>query len=79
MSTMLDLPPHSDKVCLSLKHTCSTLTWHFSGCIHRHVRPGEGFVPNFHLFESGDVNGENEQSVFTFLKVMTRVVTTTQL
>lgn len=35
----------------------------------RHVRPGNGFVPNFLLFEKGDVNGENEQEVFTFLKV----------
>jgi glutathione peroxidase-family protein len=33
------------------------------------VRPGGGFVPNFQLFEKGDVNGENEQKVFTFLKV----------
>lgn len=35
----------------------------------RHVRPGRGFVPNFQLFEKGDVNGEKEQKVFTFLKV----------
>lgn len=35
----------------------------------RHVRPGNGFVPNFLLFEKGDVNGQNEQEVFTFLKV----------
>ncbi|MCJ8735617.1 hypothetical protein PDJAM_G00249330 [Pangasius djambal] len=34
----------------------------------KHIRPGKGFVPNFQLFESGDVNGKNEQSVFTFLK-----------
>ncbi|KAF5896207.1 glutathione peroxidase 3, partial [Clarias magur] len=34
----------------------------------KHIRPGKGFVPNFHLFETGDVNGINEQSVFTFLK-----------
>lgn len=33
------------------------------------MRPGGGFVPNFLLFEKGDVNGENEQKVFTFLKV----------
>lgn len=32
------------------------------------VRPGNGFVPNFLLFEKGDVNGRNEQGVFTFLK-----------
>uniref|UniRef100_A0A8C7BBN2 Glutathione peroxidase 6 n=1 Tax=Neovison vison TaxID=452646 RepID=A0A8C7BBN2_NEOVI len=34
----------------------------------RYVRPGGGFVPNFQLFEKGDVNGEKEQKVFTFLK-----------
>uniref|UniRef100_A0A8C9A4Q2 Glutathione peroxidase n=1 Tax=Prolemur simus TaxID=1328070 RepID=A0A8C9A4Q2_PROSS len=34
----------------------------------KYVRPGGGFVPNFLLFEKGDVNGENEQKVFTFLK-----------
>lgn len=35
----------------------------------RYVRPGGGFVPNFQLFEKGDVNGEKEQKVYTFLKV----------
>lgn len=34
----------------------------------KHVRPGDGFVPNFLLFEKGDVNGKDEQPVFTFLK-----------
>uniref|UniRef100_A0A3Q3GUJ8 Glutathione peroxidase n=2 Tax=Labrus bergylta TaxID=56723 RepID=A0A3Q3GUJ8_9LABR len=34
----------------------------------KHVRPGNGFVPNFLLFEKGDVNGNDEQEVFTFLK-----------
>ncbi|KAL7868366.1 hypothetical protein SRHO_G00097500 [Serrasalmus rhombeus] len=34
----------------------------------KHVRPGSGFVPNFQLFEKGNVNGEKEQSLFTFLK-----------
>uniref|UniRef100_A0A2K5CKJ0 Glutathione peroxidase n=1 Tax=Aotus nancymaae TaxID=37293 RepID=A0A2K5CKJ0_AOTNA len=29
---------------------------------------GGGFVPNFQLFEKGDVNGEKEQKVFSFLK-----------
>ncbi|MBV94986.1 Glutathione peroxidase 6, partial [Eschrichtius robustus] len=33
-----------------------------------YVRPGGGFVPNFQLFEKGDVNGEKEQKVFSFLK-----------
>ena len=35
----------------------------------RHVRPGNGFVPNFLLFQRGDVNGDTEQGVYTFLKV----------
>uniref|UniRef100_A0AAZ1X4U7 Glutathione peroxidase n=1 Tax=Oreochromis aureus TaxID=47969 RepID=A0AAZ1X4U7_OREAU len=35
----------------------------------KHVRPGNGFIPNFLLFEKGDVNGKNEQEVYTFLKV----------
>ncbi|XP_058522981.1 glutathione peroxidase 6 [Ochotona princeps] len=34
----------------------------------QYVRPGGGFVPSFQLFEKGDVNGKNEQQVFTFLK-----------
>ncbi|KAK0153266.1 Glutathione peroxidase 3 [Merluccius polli] len=34
----------------------------------KHVRPGKGFVPNFQLFERGDINGANEQPVYTFLK-----------
>ncbi|KAM3613332.1 uncharacterized protein V6R79_024395 [Siganus canaliculatus] len=34
----------------------------------KHVRPGNGFVPNFLLFEKGDVNGRKEQGLFTFLK-----------
>uniref|UniRef100_A0A671F416 Glutathione peroxidase n=1 Tax=Rhinolophus ferrumequinum TaxID=59479 RepID=A0A671F416_RHIFE len=34
----------------------------------KYVRPGGGFVPNFQLFEKGDVNGEKEQKVYTFLK-----------
>uniref|UniRef100_A0AAQ6A6P8 glutathione peroxidase n=1 Tax=Amphiprion ocellaris TaxID=80972 RepID=A0AAQ6A6P8_AMPOC len=35
----------------------------------KHVRPGNGFVPSFLLFEKGDVNGKDEQEVYTFLKV----------
>lgn len=38
----------------------------------RYVRPGGGFIPNFQLFEKGDVNGEKEQKFYTFLKVSTR-------
>lgn len=34
----------------------------------KYVRPGNGFVPNFLLFEKLDVNGKNEQPVYTFLK-----------
>ncbi|RLW03066.1 hypothetical protein DV515_00006856 [Chloebia gouldiae] len=34
----------------------------------RYVRPGGGFVPNFQLFQKGDVNGAKEQKIFTFLK-----------
>jgi len=34
----------------------------------KHVRPGNGFVPNFQLFERGNVNGPKEQGVYTFLK-----------
>lgn len=36
---------------------------------YRYVRPGKGFLPNFQLFAKGDVNGEKEQEIFTFLKV----------
>uniref|UniRef100_A0A8C3PS38 Glutathione peroxidase n=1 Tax=Calidris pygmaea TaxID=425635 RepID=A0A8C3PS38_9CHAR len=35
----------------------------------KYVRPGGGFVPNFQLFQKGDVNGAKEQKVYTFLKV----------
>ncbi|NWZ58729.1 GPX3 peroxidase, partial [Haliaeetus albicilla] len=34
----------------------------------KYVRPGGGFVPNFQLFQKGDVNGAKEQKVYTFLK-----------
>ncbi|CAM4587472.1 unnamed protein product [Lepidochelys olivacea] len=34
----------------------------------KYVRPGGGFVPNFQLFQKGDVNGEEEQKFYTFLK-----------
>ncbi|OXB76176.1 UNVERIFIED_CONTAM: hypothetical protein H355_016754 [Colinus virginianus] len=33
-----------------------------------YVRPGGGFVPNFQLFQKGDVNGAKEQKVYSFLK-----------
>ncbi|KAG5264046.1 hypothetical protein AALO_G00271540 [Alosa alosa] len=34
----------------------------------KYARLGNGFVPNFQLFEKGDVNGRKEQGLFTFLK-----------
>lgn len=34
----------------------------------KYVRPGDGFVPTFPLAGKGDVNGVNENPVFTFLK-----------
>ncbi|MGH0168766.1 UNVERIFIED_CONTAM: hypothetical protein FKN15_055752 [Acipenser sinensis] len=34
----------------------------------KYVRPGGGFVPNFQLFQKGDINGQHEQKVYTFLK-----------
>nr|XP_048317064.1 epididymal secretory glutathione peroxidase [Myodes glareolus] len=34
----------------------------------KYVRPGRGYIPNFQLFAKGDVNGEKEQKIFTFLK-----------
>jgi len=35
----------------------------------KYVRPGNDFVPNFQLFEKGDVNGAKENPLFTHLKV----------
>lgn len=40
----------------------------------RHVRPGDGFVPNFQMFAKSDVNGEKENPVYTFLKSRCRSV-----
>nr|CAD7416214.1 unnamed protein product [Timema poppensis] len=34
----------------------------------RHVRPGNGFTPNFLLFKKIHVNGDQEQPLFTYLK-----------
>jgi len=34
----------------------------------RYVRPGNGFVPNFQLFQKIDVNGDEEEPLYTFLK-----------
>lgn len=60
-------------------------TRHTSACCplvpHRYVRPGGGFVPNFQLFQKGDVNGAKEQKVYSFLKVgaVPRVEGSTQI
>lgn len=34
----------------------------------RYVRPGHNFIPNFQLFKKADVNGKNEQPLYTYLK-----------
>lgn len=36
----------------------------------KYVRPGHGFVPKFPIFTKTEVNGENEDPLFTFLKVV---------
>lgn len=37
--------------------------------ILKYVRPGGGFVPKFPVFGKVEVNGLNEDSLFTYLKV----------
>jgi len=34
----------------------------------KHVRPGDDFIPNFEMFAKSDVNGKNENPIYTFLK-----------
>lgn len=34
----------------------------------QYVRPGNGFVPNFKLFKKIEVNGDNEEPLYKFLK-----------
>jgi len=34
----------------------------------KHVRPGNGFAPNFTMFAKTEVNGENEHPLYTYLK-----------
>lgn len=34
----------------------------------KYVRPGNGFVPNFQLFEKIEVNGAKEHPLYTYLK-----------
>jgi glutathione peroxidase-family protein len=38
----------------------------------KYVRPGNGFVPAFPMFEKGDVNGAKENPMYTHLKVRTQ-------
>jgi len=42
----------------------------------QHVRPGNGFVPNFQLFEKIEVNGANEHPLYTYLKAQCPATTT---
>lgn len=34
----------------------------------KHIRPGNGFVPNFPIFERLEVNGKNASEIFVFLR-----------
>jgi len=34
----------------------------------KHIRPGGGFVPNFDMFAKSDVNGENQNPIYSWLK-----------
>jgi len=34
----------------------------------KYIRPGDGFVPNFDMFEKTDVNGKNQNPIYTMLK-----------
>lgn len=38
--------------------------------ILKYVRPGGGFVPKFPVFGKIEVNGLNEEPLFTYLKVL---------
>lgn len=38
--------------------------------ILKYVRPGGGFVPKFPVFGKVEVNGSNEDPLFTYLKVL---------
>lgn len=38
--------------------------------ILKYVRPGGGFVPKFPVFGKVEVNGLNEDPLFTYLKVL---------
>ncbi|CAK8671601.1 unnamed protein product [Clavelina lepadiformis] len=42
--------------------------------ILEHVRPGNGYVPNFPLFEKIDVNGASAHPLFKFMKSQCNVV-----
>jgi len=45
--------------------------------ILRYVRPGNDYRPNFPVFEKLDVNGDNEDPLFTFMKSKCDVVSET--
>lgn len=38
------------------------------------VRPGDGYVPKFTLMKKIDVNGENETSLYAYLKVYLSII-----
>lgn len=44
--------------------------------ILKYVRPGGGFVPKFPVFGKVEVNGLNEEPLFTYLKVLLHVLFT---
>lgn len=44
--------------------------------ILKYVRPGGGFVPKFPVFGKVEVNGLNEEPLFTYLKVLFDVLFT---
>ena len=35
----------------------------------KYVRPGGGYTPNFQMFSKIDVNGDEEDALYTYLKV----------
>lgn len=34
----------------------------------KHIRPGQGFEPNFKMFAKSDVNGKSQNPIYDFLK-----------
>ena len=35
----------------------------------KYVIPGNGYVPNFQMFKKIEVNGDNEEPLYSYLKV----------